>query len=1025
MRIKVLLCSLAMLLFFAGEALAQGKTVKGRVFSGEDREPLIGANVIVKGTEKGAATDIDGVYVLEDVNEGDVLVVVYIGYQGQETTVGSDDVVDFRLIPVAISGDEEVVIGYGTQQAKDLTNAVATLDEHAFNKGVTTDFQQLLQSRVPGVTVSASSGDLGAEPLIRIRGGTSISAGNGPMIVIDGVPVDNAAATPNFDETSDDTGGDAGTDSPSGGTRENPLSSLNPNDIESINILKDASAAAIYGARGGNGVILITTKSGSGGAPSLTYDVYTSTSTQSKTYDLLSASEYRDYAGSAPVTAYLNANGLSLGNLDDSDTDWQDEVNRAAFGQSHNLSFSSGGDRTSYLLSVNYLDEEGIIVGSDRQRITGRLNVKHKVLDDKLTFNLRFNPSFIKRNNTPYRQAGGFRGGLFTNVLKYNPTLPALNADGSFYEFPGSPDIRNPVAMVELIEDQSENLRIFANLTADYQITPSLSGKINLGMDRSDAERAIYQPNSLPYAASFGGRADLRTTDRQNVLLETTFNYNANISDNQKLEAWAGYSFQEFENIFRGSAAQGFVTDAWSFDNLSGGSDFSVRPFSFATENRLISFLGRAVYSISDKYLLNAAVRREGSSRFGSESQWGVFPSLSAGWRLSEESFLNSSSLIDDLKLRVSYGITGNQDIGDYLAFNLLGPGANAVIGDQILTGVSATQVANPDLQWEETSQVNVGVDFALKGNRISGSVDLYQKNTDNLLLGIPIPQPSVVETRITNIGEVENRGIEFSLNTINISNAKFFWRSNFNIAANRNEVLTMRSDEDFIIHGRLSGAGLSSVDAQIIKPGLALGTFIGPRFLGYDANGKEILSTDPSRPESSQGILGDGRFILGDAQPDFTYGFSSTMVYGNFDLRFFFQGVQGIELLNNTRLEYQRPSNILNGLNMFAETVDDVNAGLGVNEVVAYSDRFIEDASYLRLQNMTLGYTFDSAFFRNLRVYLSADNLFVLTGYKGLDPEVNTFAIRNADEPPTLGIDYTNYPRARTFTIGLNLGLR
>jgi iron complex outermembrane receptor protein len=610
---------------------------------------------------------------------------------------------------------------------------------------------------------------------------------------------------------------------------------------------------------------------------------------------------------------------------------------------------------------------------------------------------------------------------VFTNVYKLNPTLPVYTNGGSYYEFP-NPGIRNPVALAEQINDIAETLEIFANSTAEYDFFPSLTGKINLGLDRTDASRNIYQPRSLPYAASFGGRADARNNDNQNILFESTLNYRRDVGATHKLEAWAGYTFQEFEIKGFGAGAQNFVTDAWSFNNLSGAADFvSIRPYSFEEKNRLISFLGRVNYNISSKYLVSAALRYEGSSRFGSGKKWGTFPSASIGWRLSEESFLKNSKSLNDLKLRVSYGITGNQDIGNYRSLVLLGPGANAVIGDQILTGVSATQLANPNLKWEETSQLNVGLDFGFLDDKISGSIDVYNKTTNDLLLEFDVPQPAVVETRLDNAGKVTNKGIEIALNTTNYSSGGFFWRTNFNFASNKNKVVNL-GDRNFIITGIVSGAGLSDTRAQIVLPGQPLGTFFGPKFLGFDASGNEILSTDPGRPERTTGPLKDGRQILGDAQPDYTFGISNSINYKNVDFRVFVQAVQGFEVLNNTRLEYQRPSNVFNKINLFTGAVADVNAGLKPDATVHYTDRFIEDGSFIRLQNVTLGYTFKTQFVKNLRVYLSADNLAIITDYQGYDPEVNNFAGERG--VASLGIDYANYPRARTFTLGLGFGL-
>jgi len=630
------------------------------------------------------------------------------------------------------------------------------------------------------------------------------------------------------------------------------------------------------------------------------------------------------------------------------------------------------------------------------------------MFENKLRLGVRFNPSFIKRHNTPYQQTAGFEGGVFTNVYKMNPTQPVLLSGGGYYH-PANPGIRNPVALVESIVDETETMRLFLNATAEYDLFSGLTAKLNLGLDRTDASRNIYQPKSLPYAAAFGGRADVRNNEYQNVLFEPTLNYRLNIGASQKLEAWAGYTFQEFENRKAGTAAQGFGTDAFSFDNLEAGSVL-LKPFSFRSKNRLISFLGRVIYNISDKYLFNVALRREGSSRFGTDNKWGMFPSGSIGWRLSQESFLQNFRSLTDLKLRVSYGITGNQDIGDYRSIAIVGTGANAVIGDAIRTGIGRTQIANPDLKWEETSQLNLGLDFGLFADRLSGSIDVYNKKTEGLLLEFDVPQPSEVETRIDNAGAVENKGIEIALNTVNIASGGFFWRTNFNFAANKNEVTALGKGKKEIITGIVSGAGLSAERAQIVRPGEALGTFYGKRFLGYDAEGKEILSAN--------------REILGNAQPDYTFGISNSVNYKSVDFRVFVQGVQGFEILNNTRLEYQRPSNATNGINLLRGALADVAAGLSPSASPTLTDRFIEDGSFIRLQNVTLGYTFPTSWFkslRSLRAYLSADNLFIITDYQGYDPEVNNFAGERGVE--SLGIDYANYPRARTFTFGFNVG--
>jgi iron complex outermembrane receptor protein len=563
---------------------------------------------------------------------------------------------------------------------------------------------------------------------------------------------------------------------------------------------------------------------------------------------------------------------------------------------------------------------------------------------------------------------------------------------------------------------------IFANTTAEYDLIPELTFKINLGLNRTVASRNSYEPTILPYAAAFGGRAVVANNTRQNVLFETTLNYRLDIDAGQRLQAWAGYTFQEFDNFQTGATGADYVTDSWYYNNLAGGADFTERPTSWRDSNRLISFLGRATYSLHGKYLFNAAVRQEGSSRFGEDNKWGTFPSASVGWRLSEESFMQGMGSLSDLKLRLSYGITGNQDIGNYRSLVILGPGANAVIGDEVRTGVASTQLANPDLKWEETTQTNLGIDFGLLENKISGSIDLYTKTTDDLLIEYSVPQPAVVSTAIDNAGKVKNEGIEIMLNSINIASGDWFWRTSLNFTSNKNEVVSLGTRE-YIMTGQIGGAGLSDTQAQIVLPGEPLYTFFGPRFLGYDEDGAEILSNHPGNSLANSGPLNDGRFILGNARPDWTLGFTSITQWKKWDFRFNFNWVYGNDILNNTAMEYQRPSNVFNGINLLSGAVDDVNNGMDPGATTAYSDRFIEDGSFIRLQNVTVGYTFDTAWFRTLRVYLSADNLFVLTDYTGYDPEVNTYAEMSGVS--TMGMDYTNYPRARTFTVGLNIGIR
>ena len=976
MKNSSLFFSLLIFVLCCGQVIAQTSVVSGTVSSADDGSMLVGVNIVVKNTDTGTTTNENGAFVLEGVSANDVLVLSYIGYETAEVAVSGRAIIEVTLVSTVIAGEDVVVIGYGTQSRRDVTGAISSLKEGSFTKGTNTDLQSLLQARAPGVVITANNGDIGSEPRIRIRGGTSINASNNPIIVVDGVPINNSSALPGGFTT----GAGAGAD----GTMDNPLGMLNPDDIASIDILKDAASSAIYGARGGNGVILITTKEGRPGELSLTYSASTSSSSITKKLDLMDAAEFKSYASSIGV------------DIDDggANTDWQDEILRSAVSTNHNISFSAGTQQTQYRASISYLDQQGILLNSERQRISTRLNVRHTMLDNKLKLGLKVSPSFSNRNNTPYNQRAGYFGGVFTNVLKFNPTYPVKNADGSYYEY-ATTTIRNPVALLNEISDVGENLRVLTSATAEYELISGLNAKVTLGLDRESYNRNIYEPNSLPYAASIGGQASVQNTQRKNDHFNTTLNYS-----NSSLNVLAGYEFQEFTNSGFGATTKGFVTDAWLYNNMGGATDFTTAPYSFKNQNRLVSFFGRVAYSMGGKLNVMATLRREGSSRFGDDNKWGVFPSASVGFRVT-----------DDIKLRASYGVAGNQEIGNYRSLVTLGSGANAVIGGQLLSGVAANQLANPDLKWETTSDINFGVDFALMDNKITGSVDMYSKTTEDMLVEVNVPQPAVVTTKLDNVGSVENSGLEFFINSVNMSTKDMSWNTSFNFSTNKNNVVSLGKDVEYIVTGQVGGAGLSGVQAAIIKPGEPFGTFFGYELSGYDADGQEILSTDG-------GPLGDGRRILGSPHPDYTFGMTNQINFGNIDFSFYIWSVQGNEILNNTRLEYQRPSNPFNNINLFSETADDVNNGLGSEAAVALTDKFIEDGSFIRLQNVTIGYTLKTGQFKNLRFYLSADNLITLTDYSGFDPEVST--ISGLAE----GIDYTNYPKAKTISFGINVGL-
>lgn len=996
----IFLCLCALVLFLTPIAGAQDFDVEGRVTEAESGFPLPGVNISVQGTQIGTTSDLDGNYTINVPGPEAVLVFSFVGFQTHEVPVGDQRVVNVALRQSVAELEDVVVVGYGTQRRGDVTGSVASVKVADANMGQISSPEDLIQGRVPGVSIVKNDGEPGAGMTVRIRGGTSITASNDPLYVIDGVPIDAASMQP---------GTDTGVDGANSGPR-NPLAMLNPGDIESIDILKDASAAAIYGSRGANGVILITTKRGRAGQVTVDYDGTLSSSMMYRKLDLLTASQYR---------TFVQNNNLNEDALGSANTDWQDAVTQTALSHNHNLAIGGGTETTTYRASVGYMSQEGIVINSGQERITGRINADHRTLQNRLRIGLNLTSSYIFDEKTWQDETNGFTGGIFTNVMKMNPTFPVKNADGTYVEYP-TPSIRNPVAIAEQLDDNVKTTRTLGNLSAELQMVEGLTGKVLVGLDRGQARRMIYVPRANPIGSPVGGVAAQGNRERSSMLLETTLNYDNTFARVHGLSLLGGYSWQEFTLEEFGATMRDFVTDAWQYNNLSGGADNSIKPFSSREVNRLVSFFGRVNYDYAGRYLLTATLRRDGSTRFGAGNKWGLFPSFSAAWRISEEPFLQSASFISDLKLRAGYGVTGSQEIGNYRSLATLAPNPEYiwVVGDgeTEVTGVAPNNFANPDLQWEETSTYNVGLDYGFSNGKYSGAIEFYRKDTDNLLIEFDVPQPAVVETRLENVGVVRNTGFEFSLNALAIDKRDLAMTIGAVLSTNRNEVLDL-GERDQIITGTVSGAGLSDVSAQIIREGEPLGSFYGPVFLGIE-NGEQQFKLD----ENDNRV----REIIGYAQPDFTYSFHTSLLYKNWDLNVFLRGEQGRDVLNNTALEYTAKFLANTNVNFMQEALDD---GTSLDQGIAvYSSRWIQDASFLRVDNVTLGYTFSSnippnvaEYVRRARIYLTAQNLFVFTSYDGYDPEVNTDAQQNG--VPSLGIDYANYPRPRTFTLGLSLG--
>lgn len=938
-------------------------------------DPIIGANVVVKGTTQGTITDIDGNYTLE-VPSNATLQVSYIGFLTQEIAINNKTQINISLLEDTQQLEEVVVVGYGSVKKSDATGAVDVIKSSDFNKGMVSSPEALFNGHIAGVQVTPSSGQPGANTSVRIRGVNSISASSEPLYVIDGVPIDNSRSSLNV-------GGDSGLNSMS----INPLSMIPSSDIESMTVLKDASATAIYGSRGANGVIIITTKGGKEGILSVNYSGSVGISNVANKIDILSADEYRKYVPDASGKASTN---------------WQDEIFRTAFVQEHNVTISNGNKNTSYRASLNASNQNGIVIGTGMDRYALRFNLTHKMFNNRLIFNINANNTYYSMNNVLEQQTGGANGGIINNALKANPTEPVYNSDGTFNEFAES--VRNPVAMAKQISDKSRGDRFIGNVDATVFFIPEvLSGKVNLGYDVDNINRKAYQPRSSKVAQGVEGRAITESNRYSNYLLESYLTFNKTFNQIHTLNVVAGYSWQEFDNYTSTVRAEGFVNDNLGADNIGGARTRDAK--NNQENNRLISFYARANYNLLDKYMFTATIRRDGSSRFGINNRWAVFPSAAFAWKIKEEAFLQDVSFVNDLKLRLGYGITGNQDIGNfrYSQTYSIDSKQGTSFGEIFYPGYNITAIANPNLKWEQTAQFNIGVDYSFLNNRLRGSFDVYNKKTSNLLLTIDAIQPAVSSTYLDNVGSMVNRGAEFSLNAAIISSKDFFWDASFNAAYNKNKVTELYNDKD-IVYGVVSGAGAYG-NTQILKVGESIGSFYGQKFIGIEG-GKEIFESDE-------------RTVVGNALPDFILGLTNSFKYKNWDLSFILRSNLGVQVYNNTRAEMAQGSR-LPGQNTNLEGAEFHAAGGG--GIVYSSSRWVENAAFLKLDNLTLGYNFKVApkVIKSARVYVTAQNLFTITKYTGYSPEVNN--ISSDKDVKAIGIDYCSYPFARTFTIGLNV---
>jgi iron complex outermembrane receptor protein len=1012
-------------LLLAGSQLrAQGSTgtISGRVVDSASQQGIANVNIVIMGAQRGTLSRDDGGFTLTGVPTGTYTVrASRIGYRPQTApavvNAGSTVSVQFVMNRQAAVLSEIVVTGYGTQRREAISGSVATVSADQANVGVVTNANQMLSARVAGVQLTQNSGEPGAGAQIRIRGGTSISASNDPLYVVDGVPLQNESTSP----------GAAGV-AYNAQLARSPLNSINPNDIESITVLKDAAATAIYGSRGANGVVLITTKRGvTQSAGNMEYDAYVGASTPSKKLKLATADQYRAY-----VQQQVTAGGLpntALASLGTANTDWEDAVERTGIATNHNVAFSGGSAQTQYRASLNYFDQEGVIIGNGLKRYQGRLNANHDALNGKLHIGLNLMASRVNNVYGPIENGGGFTGGLFTNMIIYNPTLPVKTATGAFTEIGSGPqDVRNPVAMARQIQDIAPEDRILGNTTATLQLLSNLTAQTTLGIDQNNSVRRVYYPRSSPIGAGQGGIANQAELSLSNQNLQQLLTFSPHFGVSNELEVVGGYEYTHFDNRGFNAQSQGFITDAFGVNNLGAATAASSPlPTSYENESVLVSFFGRANYGYANKYFLTGVLRRDGSSILAPGHQWELFPALSGSWRLSEESFFKGG-LFSNLSLRVGWGKQGNQAVKPYQTQLLLRTdnGAAYPFGGVVVTGLRAAQVGNPDLKWETATQTSVGLDYGLWRDRLTGSVEFYQKDTKDLLFTVSVPQPAVVSTRLENIGSLRNRGFEASIDGEMWRSGQRTLNGGVILSIERNNVVSLGDTSRKPIQtGFVNGQGQSNQYSELIVAGHPLGTFYAPKFLGV-VNGQQTFACLASSAGCVSGVTTNptdaDRVYYGSANPDFTLGYHNNLSWGKIDASWLWRGEFGGKVFNNTALVYQTKSDAKQGRNFLADALKDADA---ISEPAKYSTRWIEDRTFVRLQNITLGYTWNLPARlmsgRTVRTYIAGDNLLLFTGYKGYDPEVFStdgdgggIAVR--------GLDYLTYPRARTYTFGAHI---
>ncbi|GAB3958725.1 TonB-dependent receptor [Spirosoma harenae] len=1037
-RSRAWLLGLSWLLTISQLLGQSNNTVTGRI-ADESGQPLPGVTVLVKNTasadrSNGTTTDAKGDYRLSVPVGNATLVISYVGYTSQEVAVNNRSVINVQLAPDNKALNEVVVIGYGTQQKKDLTGAVASVTAKDIQRLPVSGLDQALQGQVPGLQISSTSGAPGGNTNILVRGIGSVSGGNDPLFVVDGFPINNAGVG-------------------------NPLNTINPGDIESIEVLKDASATAIYGSRGSNGVVIVTTKRGKSGKAQITVDAYAGVQEPARLLKMMNTRQFAEFVIEGHNNGWLDNGGPNakitdpnsvrstsyripeewqdLNNLPKVDTDWQKVIFRTAPIQNYQISATGGNDKLRYAMSGGYFNQKGILISSGFERYSARINLDGQ-LTPRLKVSMNLAPTYTATDNVP--STGHYSDfNIVAEALSMPPMIPVYNPDGTYGNTNaltnvGMGAIPNPVQTANEYKSTNSQFRILGNLFGEYEIIDGLKFKVSVGTDFNYFTTNSFKPSTLSTSASISpATASIVNSSDVNWLNENTLNYRRNFGSHS-IDALGGFTIQKSTGTATTTNATNFADDL--LENINGGQitggSYSVGQWS------LMSYLGRVNYAYNDRYLVTATVRSDGSSRFGSANRWGTFPSFSVGWRLSEEPFLKSLNIFDDFKIRAGYGLSGNNSIGNYRYLGLLSA-TNYVLGNTQVPGLAQASFTNNNLGWETSKQVDIGLDLAFFNGRLQFTGDYYNRRNTDMLLNKAIPSTTGYTSAWVNIGELENKGVELALSGKPFATRDFNWTSSFNITFNRNKVLRLGTEGEQLFSD--GGRG----DVSITQVGQPIGSFYGHQVEGIFTT-QEQLATHAKQTGAKlgdfmykdidgNGVISDAdRTILGNPQARAYYGFNNTFTYKNWSLNILMNGVQGKDVFWAGAVFVRGYHGVQNNL---AEVIENYykspsQPGDGnspriirgaLNNNLRYSSFFNFDGSYLRIRNVTLNYNLPQNLAKRIgmqggRIYLTTNNLYTFTKYPGYDPEISN----SGDNMLASGIDYLGYPPARSYTLGLSL---